>query len=243
MRQLQPEANDVDLVGAYGRLGRLADRPAVRLNMIASVDGAASVSGRSGALGGPADKALFGILRSLADVVLVGAGTMRAEMYGPAVLDSAARARRQGWGIAAVPPIAVVTRACRLDWGSPFFADAEARPMVITVSSSAAADRAAAAEVADVIGAGDDEVDMALAISALGERGHDNILAEGGPGIASQLAAAHLLDELCLTVSPMLVGGKARRILDGPAVDPPTSFELANVLTADGYLFLRYRSP
>ena len=144
MRQLYPDTTDVDRVAAYGRLDQVAGRPAVRLNMIASIDGAASVSGRSGALGGPADKALFAILRSLADVV-VGAATMRVEGYGPARLDVAARARRQGWGLAAVPPIAVVTRQCRLAWDSPFFVDAEARPVVITVSSSAAGDRAAAA--------------------------------------------------------------------------------------------------
>jgi riboflavin biosynthesis pyrimidine reductase len=83
--------------------------------MIVSVDGAASLQGRSGALGGPADKALFATLRSLADVLLVGAGTMRAEGYGPARLSDDARARRRDWGLPPVPPIAVITRSCRLD--------------------------------------------------------------------------------------------------------------------------------
>src|ERR1700726_790188 len=133
MRQLFPEATtDVELVDAYGRLAPAGDRPALRANMIARVDGAASAERRSGGLGGRADKTVFSALRSLADVVLVGSGTMRAERYGPVRLDDAARARRNRWGIAPVPPIAVVTASCRLDWEAPFFTAAEQRPMVLT---------------------------------------------------------------------------------------------------------------
>jgi riboflavin biosynthesis pyrimidine reductase len=241
VRRLFPDSGDVDPLDAYGRLTRLGPhRPSVRLNMIASVDGAASFGGRSGALGGPADKALFAVLRALADVVLVGAGTVRAEGYGPIRLDDAARARRGAWGLAAVPPIAVVTRACRLDWTSPFFIQAEQRPLVVTVASAPAANRAQAARVAEVVVAGEGEVDLTEALGALAERGHDNVLAEGGPGIAAELAASGLLDELCLTVSPMVAAGDARRILEGPALAPPQCIELVHVLEADGYLFLRY---
>jgi riboflavin biosynthesis pyrimidine reductase len=240
MRQLYPDPGEVDPVDAYGRLSRVGDRPRVRLNMIASVDGAASVAARSGALGGPADKALFATLRSLADVILVGAATMRTEGYGPARLDETARDRRRQWGLVPVPPIAVVTRACRLDWNLPFFREAEQRPVVITATSAAASDRDRAAEVADVVVAGDGGVDLAHAMRALAERGYGNVLAEGGPGISAQLAEADLLDELCLTVSPLLAGGDAKRILDGRSLEPPTRFELLHVLAADGYLFLRY---
>lgn len=243
MHQLYPELADIDPFDAYGRPARRDGRPSVRLNMIASIDGAAYLSGRSGALGGPADKALFATLRSLADVILVGAATVRVEGYGPARLDPAARARRQRLGLATTVPIAVVTRSCRLDWTSPFFTAAEARPLVVTASSSNAGDRAVASEVAEVILAGRDDVDLSAAVGALGERGYDSILAEGGPGIAAQLAVAGLLDEVCLTLSPMLAAGDARRILDGPAVVPPVRLELAGVLTADSYLFLRYRHP
>ncbi len=241
MRQLFPHPGEADPLDLYGRLGRVDDRPQVRLDMIASVDGAGSLAGRSGALGGPVDKALFATLRELADVILVGAETMRTEAYGPALLDDGARARREQIGLAPVPPIAVITRACQLDWSSPFFADAEQRPVVLTAASAAAADRGRAAEVANVIEAGDDGVDLRRALGALGERGHDNVLAEGGPGIAAQLAAARVLDELCVTVSPLLVGGDAPRILDGDWLEPPPIFELSDVATADGYLFLRYR--
>ena len=241
MRQLFPVGRDVDPLDAYGRLSSVGPCPSVRLNMIASVDGAASLEGRSGALGGPADKALFAVLRTLADVVLVGAGTMRTEGYGPGRLDEAARARRRDWGLPPVPPIAVVTRTCRLDWTSPFFTAAEERPMVVTVASATVADRARAHRVADVVVAGETDVDFVRAVHVLRERGHENVLAEGGPRLAAQLSALDVLDEICLTVSPVLVGGAAPRILDGPPMTPPHGVELAHVLEADGYLFLRYR--
>ena len=214
--------------------------PVYGSTMIASADGAASLDGRAGPLGGPADKEVFAVLRALADVVLVGAGTMRAEHYGPARLDQTARSRRSRWGLPAVPPIAVVTGSCRLDWGSPFFAQAEQPPVVLTAASAAAADRAHAAEVAEVIVAGEDEVDLTRALDALADRGHENVLAEGGPSIAAQLATAGLVDELCLTVSPLIAGGPAGRILDGATLVPPACLELDQVLEADGYLFLRY---
>jgi riboflavin biosynthesis pyrimidine reductase len=91
-----------------------------------------------------------------------------------------------------------------------------------------------------VIIAGDDDVDLARVVSALAMRGHTNVLSEGGPGVAAQLAAAGLLDEICLTVAPLLAAGAARRILNGPALGPPSVLELGHVLEADGYLFLRY---
>lgn len=123
--------------------------------MIASVDGAASLQGRSGALGGPADKSLFALLRALADVIVVGTATTRTEGYRPARLEEAVRARRSKWGLSPVPPIAVVTQGCRLDWTSPFFTEAEQRPLVLTAASAGAAERARAAQVADVIVAGE----------------------------------------------------------------------------------------
>lgn len=243
MRRLFPDPElYVDPVDAYGRLPS-ADphRPAVRLNMIESIDGAASVSGRTAGLGGPADHTVTAILRSLADVILVGAATLRTEAYGPAWLDGEARPRREDAGLSAVPAIAVLTRSCHLDWRSPFFAQAEQRPLVLTTASSDAADRTRAAEVADVIVAGDTAVDLAAALQRLGERGVRNVLAEGGPRVSAQLAAGGLLDELCLTLAPKLIAGNAARILNGPELDQPVTLDLGHVLESDGYLFLRYR--
>jgi riboflavin biosynthesis pyrimidine reductase len=245
MRQLFPHGTDpVDPVAVYGEVPRQPEgsaRPFVRLNMIASVDGATAVAGRSGALGGPADHRVFMALRSVADVILVAAGTVRTEGYGPALLPPEVQDARRARGQAPLPPIAVVSRSCNLDWASPFFTAAAARPLVVTVSGAPAGNRERAAEVADVVIAGDSDVDLGQAVAALGERGAASVLVEGGPSLNGQLAAAGVLDEVCLTVSPRLVGGDSRRILTGLDLDPPLSLEPVSVLEEDGYLFLRYR--
>ena len=231
MRQLLPVPCDpVDPAVLYGDLPLAGTRPAVRLNMIASIDGATAVAGLSGGLGGPADQALFAVLRSQADVVLVAAGTVRAERYGPSKV-----------------PVAVISRSCRLDWDSPFFTAAIAPPIVITVAEAPAPERAKAASLADVIIAGEQDVDLAAALTALSERGYARVLAEGGPSLNGQLAAAGLLDELCLTVSPLLAGGEAKRILAGPALAAGPApaggpgWRLHSLCEQDGFLFLRYR--
>lgn len=224
MRQLFPEAIDpVEPLDVYRDLPLVADRPAVRLNMIASVDGASSVGGLSGGLGGAADRKVFAALRSLADVVLVAAGTVRAETYGPANL-----------------PIAVVSGALRLDWDTPFFTAATHRPIIVTHRRAPAADAMRASKVAEVVVAGEREVDLALAVSLLGERGFAHVLAEGGPSLNGALAAAGLLDELCLTLSPRIGSGDAKRIITGPVLAPPPALTLRTVCEEDGYLFLRY---
>jgi riboflavin biosynthesis pyrimidine reductase len=226
VRQLLPTLLDpVDPLEVYGDPPRAGPggRPGVRLNMIASVDGATTVAGVSGGLGGTADHLVFVALRSLADVVLVAAGTVRAETYGPSAV-----------------PVAVVTRSCRLDWDSPFFTAPVARPIVVTVAGAPAAARARAAELAEVIVVGERDVDLAAALAALADRGHRAVLAEGGPTLSAQLAGAGLLDELCLTISPRLVGG-VKHILDGPRLAGTVPLRLRSLCEQDGFLFLRYR--
>jgi riboflavin biosynthesis pyrimidine reductase len=226
MRQLFPTAVDpVASTAVYGDLPVASGRPAVRLNMIASVDGATSLARVSGGLGGRADHALFAVLRSLADGVLVAAGTVRAERYEPSST-----------------PIAVVSRSLRLDWDAPFFTAQVACPILLTVGQAPADQRARAAEVADVVVAGDQDVDLARALGALSERGWRAVLAEGGPTLNGQLARAGLLDELCLTLSPRLAGGDAKRILDGLSLSASAALRLCSVCEQDGFLFLRYRS-
>jgi riboflavin biosynthesis pyrimidine reductase len=154
----------------------------------------------------------------------------------PADVQGARRARGQ----APVPPIAVVSRSGRLDWESPFFTAATVRPIVVTVAAAPAQVRSRAAEVAEVVLAGDDDVDLPRALAALAERGFSSVLAEGGPSFNSQLAAARLLDELCLTLSPHLVGGDARRILTGAPLPVPLTVEPRSICEEDGFLFLRY---
>ena len=233
--------DDVDLVAAYAvpSDGR-RDRPFVRCNMISSLDGAISVNGRSGILGGPADARVFQVLRSLADVILVGAGTARSETYGPVRLDDHLRGPRRERGQAPVPPIAVVTRSGNLDWSSPFFAEAEARPIVVTTADSHADSRRRAGEVADVMLAGDGTVDPVLVLEQFHGAGFRSVLLEGGPGLNADVVEARMLDELCLTLAPHLVAGSGPRVLAGPEFPHPLDLETIHLLEEDGYLFSRF---
>ena len=243
MRRLLPApAEPVALSDAYPPLPGRAGRPSMRVNMIASVDGATAVDGVSGGLGGPADRAVFMHLRSVADVVLVGAGTVRAEGYGPPRLPAELREARRRRGQAPLPRLAVVSRSCALDWDAPIFRDTASRPIVVTVERAPAERRAAAARVADVVTAGVEEVDLAAALGALAGMGAGSVLAEGGPRLNGALAAAGLIDELCLTVAPRLAGGESARIVAGPpAPGGGPSLEPAFVGEEDGFLFLRWR--
>lgn len=217
------------------------DRAWVRANMIESADGAAAVDGLSGGLSGPADRAVFGVLRALADVILVGAGTVRDEKYQPARVRPALAGLRAGRP--AAPRIAVLTGRLDLDLDSALLTGTarDARTIVLTSAAAPADRRAAAGAHAEVIVAGERRVDLAVAVAALAARGHRRILAEGGPHLLGQLAAAGLLDELCVTVSPVLAGGMAGRIIQGPPDgEGPAHLDLLHVLADGSYLFCRY---
>ncbi|GAA2792505.1 pyrimidine reductase family protein [Nonomuraea dietziae] len=236
MRRIHPDiTDDPDIPQAYAYP---ADRPWLRVNMVASADGGAWIKGLSGGLSSKGDRRIFGVLRGLSDVVLAGAATVRTEGYGPAK-------PRESWaplreGRPAAPPVAVVTRRLDLDLGSPLFTEAapDARTIVITCEAAPKDRRTEAADRAEVIVAGDDRVELDLAAAALHERGLTRILCEGGPRLNGQLAAAGLIDELCLSVSPMLIAGGAARILNGEAGQ--TDLRLAQVLEEEGVLFCRY---
>jgi riboflavin biosynthesis pyrimidine reductase len=228
----------VDLVEVYAP-DFTARTPFVRLNMISSLDGAISVNGRSGALGGPADRRVFTVLRGHADVILVGAGTVRAEGYGKARLDDDVQSARVARGQAPLPPIAVVSGSLQLDWSSPFFTGPGPRPLILTSENGAARAPTAVTDVADVVTTGDEHVDLERAIAVLDDRGARNVLVEGGPGVNADLARAGLIDELCLTVSPRIVGGQGPRIVAGTPLDPPYEPVVRQLLEDDGFLFLR----
>jgi riboflavin biosynthesis pyrimidine reductase len=219
----------------------------LRANMVASLDGAATVEGRSGGLSNEADRQVFAMLRAHADVILVGAGTARAEGYAPVRPES--EGLRWAWlrdGRPPSPPIAVVTRALDLDLDGALIADTfpHARTIIITTESAIPGRRAAAAaRNAEVIVAGEASVDMKAAVDALAERGHQRISCEGGPHMLAELADAGLLDELCLTVSPLLAGPGADRIVAGGLPMPgggTLPLTLAHVLEDEGYLLCRY---
>lgn len=224
----------VDRARADGRCWVLA-------NMVAGLDGTAAVDGRVGALSHGADAELFRLLRTVADVVLVGAETVRREGYGPVRLPEQRRAERRSDGRSAVPPIAVVTRSLALDWSAALFADGDGpRPLVITCGGADAGRRAKAAEHAEVIVAGDDRVDLGLALAALGERGHQVVLTEGGPTLLGLLVDGGHLDELCLTLAPMM-GGDPLPVAVTPPGGRMTGFRRCHTAAdANGTLFLRY---
>ncbi len=243
MRQIFPHrADPVDAESVYADLPEIGGRPSLRLNFVASVDGATQVGGVSGPLSGAADKFVYRLLRSFADIVLVAAGTVRAENYKPARVQDEYAESRRARGQADRPGIAVVSRGLDLDWDSPLFTEAVERTIVVTTTDAPADGLAAARERADVIQAGTGNVDLPVAMTELGARAARHVLCEGGPSLSGALAAADLLDEVCLTIAPLLANGTAKRILDGPALDPPTSLELRSLLEEDGVLLARYRT-
>jgi riboflavin biosynthesis pyrimidine reductase len=229
-----------DLLEAYRVDPPGRGRVHVRVGFVASADGAAELDGHSEGLSGPADKRVFRLLRGLADVVLVGAGTARREDYGPVRLAAEVRDRRRSEGQAPLPPLAVVTARLELDLDGPVFTEAAARTVVVTTESADPGRRAAAARVADVVIAGDDRVSVEPALAALAQRGLGRVLCEGGPTLVGDLVAADRLDELCLTVAPLLAGGGPTGRVSAGAPSVPRGLRLAHVLEEGGNLFLRY---
>lgn len=214
-------------------------RPWVLSNFVAGPDGAVTVDGRVDGLSSPTDQVVFQLLRAVADVVLVGAGTFRAEPYAPLRLSASQRAQRTARGRAAAPRLAVVSRSLQLDWERPAFTAAEVRPLVLTSAASAPAGRARAARVADVEVTGGEHVDLAEVLGRLHARGHRVVLCEGGPTLLAELVAGDLLDELCLTLAPLVGGDPSRMLADEPRA-PLTRLALAQVMTAGDELYLRY---
>ncbi|MGE3621941.1 MAG: pyrimidine reductase family protein [Acidimicrobiia bacterium] len=245
MRQLWPEGpaevGDVDEQIAAERRVAPGDRPWLAVNTVTSLDGATAVRGVSAPLQAPADKAVFGALRAIADVILVGAGTVRAEGYGPARPTARRRADRRARGQAEVPPIAVVTGSLELDLDAPLFTEAEARTVVLTSERSDRARRRDAAAVADVVVCGTDRVDPHLALAALHGRGLAGVvLCEGGPRLNGDLIAADLVDEWCLSVSPLLAAGDSQRAALGIDAPPSRGFRLDRLWLDDEMLLARY---
>ncbi|NMH95157.1 pyrimidine reductase family protein [Pseudonocardia bannensis] len=229
-----------DLIGNYVTVSRPSreDRPWVLINFVASPDGSVATGGRVGGLSSPVDKEVFRLLRSVADVILVGAGTVRAEGYGPHRPSAEHQASRRERGQPASATMAVVSASLRLNLQSALFSDG-ARPIVITPNNVEAAARDRTAAHADLIMAGEDAVDLQGALRQLHGRGVRLVVCEGGPLLFAKLLAGGLVDELCLTVSPLLVADPVR-LLPAGALAQPAALRLAHVLEDDGHLFLRY---
>ncbi|THA28095.1 pyrimidine reductase family protein [Streptomyces sp. A1277] len=230
-----------DLADAYAYPGTAG--PWLRANMVSTLDGAAQHDGRSQPISCESDMRIFGTLRGLADVVIAGAETVRLEGYRPARARDAFAARRAAAGQGPAPAVAVVSGSLDLDFSLPLFVSPLVPTLVLT-GAGAPPDRIAAAGKAgaDVVIAGEgSRVDPARAVRELADRGFGRLLTEGGPRLLGQFVAAGVLDELCLTVAPLLTAGDAQRIAGGPAVTVPKRFALASLLEEDGFLFTRYR--
>ncbi|MGQ0833120.1 MAG: pyrimidine reductase family protein [Microthrixaceae bacterium] len=243
MRCLYPEPGPIDdldeLVGTQARPAP-AGRPWLLVNLVASLDGAVTVDGRSGGLAGSADKAMFTALRGIGDVVLAGAGTVRAERYGPPRASDVTIAARRARGQADVPRLAIASRSLDLDLTMPLFTEAPSPPFVLTCAAAPPDRLRALRQVAEVIVTGEAAVDLPAALAALAAHEVATITCEGGPHLNGDLLLADLIDEWALTVSPVLVGGDARRSTTGPLPPAPRPMHLDRLLEEDGVLLSRW---
>nr|WP_281387062.1 dihydrofolate reductase family protein [Jiangella mangrovi] len=195
----------------------------MRANMVTSIDGAVQgPDGRSATVSSPPDRVVLSLLRRLADVIVAGAGTVRAEHYGP--VDR---------------PIAVVSRSLALDPADRLFTAATHRTIVLTCAAAPADRLAALSAVADVVVAGEHDLDVPAAVRALAERGLTRILCEGGPHLLAALVAAGALDELCYTMTPSMVGGVSERMLATPS-NLVSDWSIGHVLEDQGTLLMRW---
>ena len=240
MRRLLPTPLHVALEDAYAGL----EPPPrwVAIGMVGSLDGAVAVEGTSGGLGGAGDRAAFRALRSLADVVLVGLGTARAESYRPAwpARHVAARAAR---GQEPLARLALVTGSGRVPPDLRALTDPEHPPLVVTTPAGATTARprvAGRAELVVVEATDEGTVAPAAALAALAARGLGRVACEGGPTLNHAMLAAGVVDELWVTIAPTLVGGG--RGLAGPALeDGPHELVLLELRVHGSELLCRYR--
>lgn len=226
-----------ELVAAYAVVDRTT--PHLRANFVASLDGSATLGGLSGGLNDEWDKQVFDTLRMLADVVVVGAGTLRTEGYGALLLEPPAVAWRRAHGLPDHPVLAAVSSRLALDPEAPMFTGAASRPLVLTHSDAPADRRRALAEVADVLDCGHSAVEPAVLRRALAERGLSQMLCEGGPTLFGALVAGDAVDELCLSLSDVLAGGSGPRISAG-SPEVARRMRLAHARPGGSMLFLRY---
>ncbi|AXT85614.1 hypothetical protein C6I20_10690 [Aeromicrobium sp. A1-2] len=208
------------------------ERPWVRTNFVSTLDGAATgTDGRSGTLGGDTDTRVFALLRSLSDVIVVGAGTARDEAYADYEVDTDLRGRL---GLSPIPAMALISR--RLDIPQHLLV---ADNLVVTTADADPARLATLRESVEVIAVGDGEIDWPDVLTIFADRGWTRVLCEGGPSLHGELVAHDLVDELCLTIAPILAAGGAPRISHG-AHTVDQQMRLAHAIEADGGLLTRW---
>jgi riboflavin-specific deaminase-like protein len=241
LRRLLPDDGETTVAEQLGELElkELAhpDRPYLILNFATTLDGRATISGRSGPIGSATDTEMLQRLRTRVDAVMIGAGTMRAERYGRIVSDPELRAHRERTGLTHDPLGVIVSNRLELPWDAGLFTDGGGQVVIFTASEQEPPETATPVTV--VRHAGGVELDRALAW-LLEERGIRSVLCEGGPTLHGRLREGGLADELFLTIAPKIAGGEGPRILEGalPDID---RVELAWLLESESELFARYR--
>jgi riboflavin biosynthesis pyrimidine reductase len=238
MQRLWPSFENLDPDDLFAAYALDRSRPGLRMNFVSSLDGAVEVDGYSRGLSNATDQQILHTLRVHTDGVMVGAGTLRHEGYGPVRLRAPDHAQRVG--LAPDPTLVIVSSSLALDPANPALTDAPVRPIVLTHAAAPAGRRTALAAVADVVTCGETAIDPAAGLAILRERGLDQILCEGGPHLFGALLAADVVDEMCLTISAQLAGSGAGRIIaDGPRTIP-LSMNLIHILADGNTLFTRY---
>ena len=243
MRRLLPDPAAASLLDQIGSLdlasNARADQPYVVTNFALTVDGKATLGGRSGPIGSDTDTEFLVCLRTRVDAVMIGAGTMRVERYGRPISDPAKRGQRERRGLSQDPLLVVVSGRLDLPWDAPVFADSGARVLIFTSSDARPPETEAQVRVVRH----PERVDLREALDHLRrERGVRALLCEGGPRLHAQLIEAGLVDELFITRAPKLAGGAG----PGLVVDLSElerSLELVWLLEEEGELFVRYRVP
>jgi riboflavin biosynthesis pyrimidine reductase len=238
IRRLYPSAEALSEDTALENEYLVADERHVRANFVISLDGMVEIDGRSSPLGGSADRAAFMTMRAVTDVILVGAGTVRQENYGPVRLDTGSQDRRIHRGQPALPTLAIVSNRADLDPTAKVFSG-DVKPLLLTSLAGAARHRDLAA-VAEMVTCGDESVDLTAALDTLLARRLGRVLCEGGPTLLHSLIEADLMDELCCTTSPSLAGPGHRSLVGDQQLTSPVALHLTSVLEGDGMVLARY---
>jgi riboflavin-specific deaminase-like protein len=243
MRRLFPDPGPTEVSDQIHELDLISnppqDRPYVVTNFALTVDGKATLHGRSGPIGSQTDTEFLLCLRTRVDAVMIGGGTMRVERYGRPLADPGKRGRRERRGLSQDPLLVIVSGRLDIPWDAPVFRDRGARVLIFTASEANPPETEAQVRIVRHEGA----VDLADAFAYLRrERGVRALLCEGGPRVHAQLIYAGLVDELFVTIAPKLAGG------DGPGLAVGLSelerpLQLVWLLDRGGELFARYRVP
>lgn len=209
-----------------------------RAMMLTTLDGAiAGTDGLSGSISSATDRLIFSEVRRLADAILVGAGTIRAERYNPMKARPEYQEARAAAGLQPAPVVVIVSRSLDLPWQDPLFHESAQQPIVLTGShdpSSSAVKRAQAyADVQQV-----PDLEARTIIGALHARGLSRIVCEGGPSLLTQMVAADLIDEYDITLAPIL-SGNGHGLVEG-LLGGITRLNLAQAITDEGFVFTKY---